>query len=271
MVGTFRIQPLSLGRREIFAWSHGDRNAVAPPHRMVPFWYSSVVIWRSWSDDGNISDIRLRLHGPQPKTYFYSPRGAVELFGIAVTPELSSMVVGIANHEIAGQIFDWPNDHFDHALALAKHGAHANTIVDAMALPVLKTITKDQNTDIDHAIKIIRRTQGTPSLRKVSERIGLGSRQFRARFKDRIGISPKAYSRLLRANALIAEADQITNPSWSDLSHRYGFFDQAHLINELRELTGQTPARLDSERRMESQSGLTHQDMSGNRQMVPLT
>lgn len=251
MVGTFRILPQARGHREIFAWSHGVRDAVAPAHRMVPFWYCSAVIWRTWSRDGETADVRLRLHGPQPETYIYSPRDAVELIGIAIAPELASMALNLANHEVAGQIIDWTDERFADALALAGNCAHPDAIADTMARPVLRAVAGNSSDNVDHAIRMIRRMRGTGSLGAIRQRAGIGERQFRSRFKDRMGISAKGYSRLLRANALIAEADRSISPSWADLSQRFGFFDQAHMINELRELTGQTPARLDFERRRE--------------------
>ncbi|MEO1220017.1 MAG: AraC family transcriptional regulator [Pseudomonadota bacterium] len=260
MVGTFRILPQGGGHRDIFAWSHGIREAVAPAHRMVPFWYSSVVIWRTWSSVGDISDVRLRLHGPQPETYVYSPQDAVELVGVAIAPELASLALNIANHEVAGQVFDWSDKRFAGAMAFAMRGADSNAIAEALVRPVLRAISDNAMFDIDHAIRLIRRSHGTGSLSAIRQRVGIADRQFRLRFKDRIGISAKGYCRLLRANALIAQADRSTDPSWADLSHRYGFYDQAHMINELRELTGRTPARLDLERRKESLHQKTESD-----------
>ncbi|AWW73694.1 hypothetical protein CD351_04535 [Erythrobacter sp. KY5] len=251
MVGTFRILPQVRGHRDIFAWSHGVRGTVASAHRMVPFWYPSIVIWRTWSSDGAIADIRLRLHGPQPEAYTYSPQDAVELIGIAIAPEVAALVLDVANHEVAGQIVDWTDERFAEALAFARGGAGSNAVADAMARPMLKALSDTDSADIDHAVRLIRRARGTGSLGAIRQRVEIGERQFRARFKDRMGISAKSYSRLLRANALIAEADKTISPSWADLSHRYGFFDQAHMINDLRELTGRTPAQLDFERRSE--------------------
>lgn len=251
MVGTFRILPQPSAHREIFAWSHGARNAVAPAHQMVPFWYCSIVVWRTWSNKGDIADVRLRLHGPQPKTYVYCPRDAVELVGIAIAPELASLALNIVNHEVAGQIIDWTDDRFANALALAGKRAHVDAIADAMARPVIKAVADNSSDNVDYAIRMIRRMRGTGSLGAIRQRVGISERQFRSRFKDRMGISAKGYSRLLRANALIADADRSISPSWADLSHKYGFFDQSHMINELRELTGRTPVRLDFERRRE--------------------
>lgn len=254
MVGTFRILPQAHCHLGVFAWGHGVRDAVASAHQMVPFWYSSIVIWRSWTDPGRIADIRLRLHGPQPKTYVYSSQSAVELIGIAVAPELAPLALNMSNHDISGQIIDWTDERFADALDLAGTSATPDVIAGAIARPVLQAVADNSIDNIDFAIRMLRRMRGTGSLSAIRQHVEIGERQFRARIKDRIGISAKGYSRLLRANALIAEADRQVSPLWADLAHRFGFFDQAHMINELRELTGLTPSRLASERRGEDRA-----------------
>ncbi len=218
---------------------------------MVPFWYLSLVIWREWTVSGEIADVKLRLHGPQPNPYFYAPQRPTELIGIAIAPELAQNALGISNEDCAGQIVEWQNDNFDNALHLANRGAQVDAIAEAMARPVLDMTTDVVNGNIDLAVAMIRRMRGTASLRAIRERIGLSERQFRTGFKKRVGVSAKAYSRIVRANAVIAQADQTKIPDWAALSYQYGFFDQAHMINDLRSLTGRSPALLNIERKAE--------------------
>ncbi|MCK0127603.1 helix-turn-helix domain-containing protein [Erythrobacter sp. F6033] len=251
MVGTFRHLPLLNNAPNVWAWCHGVPNETAAPHRMVPFWYLSLVIWREWTVSGEIADVTLRLHGPQPNPYFYAPRRPTELIGIAIAPELAQNALGISNDDCAGQIVEWQDDDFDNALLLASGGRQVDAIADAMARPILNMITDIPSGNVDLAVAMIRRTRGTASLRAVSDRIGLSERQFRTGFKKRVGLSAKAYSRIVRANAIISQADRTDTPDWADLSYQYGFFDQAHMINDLRNLTGQSPAILSIERKAE--------------------
>ncbi len=251
MVGTFRLLPLPSAGRDIRAWRHGVPNAKAAAHRMVPFWYPSIVIWREWTVFGEIADVRLRLHGPQPTPYFYVPMKPTELIGIAIAPELAQHALGISNDDCAGQVIDWKEGRFEEALLLAARGSPVASIAEAMARQILSVSADCPKDDIDYAIAMMRRTRGIATVSAIRDRIGLSERQFRTAFKDRIGVSAKGYSRLVRVNAIIERADQVSTPDWADLSHRYGFFDQAHMINDLRSLTGQSPAVLDIERRAE--------------------
>ncbi len=223
----------------------------AAPHRMVPFWYISVVIWREWTVSGEIADVRLRFHGPQPNSYFYAPKRPIELIGIAIAPELAQKVLGISNEDCAGQIIDWQSSDFGKALRLASCGSQVAAIAEAMAQPILNMTADLGKSDVDLTVAMVRRVGGTAPLHAIRERIGLCERQFRLRFKERVGLSAKAYSRIVRANAVIAAADRTETPDWAALSYQYGFFDQAHMINDLRSLTGRSPALLNIERNAE--------------------
>ena len=260
MVGTFRLLPLPDTPPTVQAWCHGVPGAVSSPHLMVPFWYPSIVIWREWAQNGEVANVRLCFHGPQPKAYVFKPESSVDLIGIAFAPELAQRMLGVSNTELAGQIIDWCDTRYDYAVGLASRGSDASHVAEVMANAVLhgsdERATDEIDHEIEHAIAIIRRTQGAASLRAIRERIEISERRFRTRFKDRIGTSAKEYSKLLRANALVGCADRQGNPNWAALSQRFGYFDQAHMINDLRKLTGLSPVRLLAERQAEGKSTL---------------
>ena len=70
------------------------------------------------------------------------------------------------------------------------------------------------------------------------------SRQYFARvFHDRVGLTPKLYSRLARFKAGLA---RISNGdiNWAQTALDLGYSDQSHMIAEFREFSGRTPASL---------------------------
>jgi AraC-like DNA-binding protein len=79
------------------------------------------------------------------------------------------------------------------------------------------------------------------SVADVASRIGLLSRTFVRRFRDRIGLAPKEFSRVRRLQRVLGGvcADGVT--SWAEVAAEHGYCDQSHLIQEFRELTGLTP------------------------------
>lgn len=70
---------------------------------------------------------------------------------------------------------------------------------------------------------------------------GLSERQFRRRFAERHGLSPKAYQRHLRVDRLLRRLHERPWEADPGPLHDDGFADQAHAIREFRALTGLTP------------------------------
>jgi AraC-like DNA-binding protein len=68
---------------------------------------------------------------------------------------------------------------------------------------------------------------------------GVSARQLRHLFRLELGMSPKHYSRIARLRRLLAVAHG--NVAWSDLAADAGFYDQAHMIADFKDLLNSTP------------------------------
>lgn len=71
------------------------------------------------------------------------------------------------------------------------------------------------------------------------------SRQLLARrFSDELGVPPKAFCRVLRFRRLLRLAGETRGRTWSELALAAGYYDQAHMIGEVRRLAGAAPTEL---------------------------
>jgi AraC-like DNA-binding protein len=86
-----------------------------------------------------------------------------------------------------------------------------------------------------------RRQEDTVTLQQWSSEAGLSERQFRRRFLDAVGLSPKAFMRVVRMQSFVREHMLHPHVNWGQLSYQAGFADQAHLVNEFRSLSGDRP------------------------------
>jgi AraC-like DNA-binding protein len=68
---------------------------------------------------------------------------------------------------------------------------------------------------------------------------GLSPRQLRRLFQLELGIGPKRYLRIARLRRLLSKAQ--SNVPWANLAVDAGFYDQAHLITDFKELVNATP------------------------------
>ncbi len=71
---------------------------------------------------------------------------------------------------------------------------------------------------------------------------GFSRRWLSQRFKEQIGVSPKAYARLLRFQRVVQRVAAGRRIEWADVAADLGFADQAHLTHEFRRFSGLTPA-----------------------------
>src|SRR5882757_8892333 len=81
------------------------------------------------------------------------------------------------------------------------------------------------------------------SLATVTERLGLLPRTFRRRFVAQVGMTPKRYARIRRLQRVVHAIDGCTRPDWALVAAQHGYSDQAHLIDEFRDLVGSTPGQ----------------------------
>jgi AraC-like DNA-binding protein len=77
----------------------------------------------------------------------------------------------------------------------------------------------------------------------VSEELGLTSKRFVRYFSDRVGLTPKRFARVSRLQRTLSSIQGASAFDWSELAVQCGYFDQAHLIHEFRELAGITPSQ----------------------------
>ncbi|MBF6298886.1 helix-turn-helix domain-containing protein [Nocardia amamiensis] len=78
----------------------------------------------------------------------------------------------------------------------------------------------------------------------VASSVQLSRRRFIQVFTREVGMTPKHLSRVLRFQRFSELARRADTPDWGQLAAACGYFDQAHLINEVREFTGTTPVGL---------------------------
>ncbi|MER5698485.1 helix-turn-helix domain-containing protein [Streptomyces mirabilis] len=85
----------------------------------------------------------------------------------------------------------------------------------------------------------LQRTWGAMPVARLAEDVGWSVRQLENRFREQIGLGPKAAARVLRlerARRLLA-----AGRSQAETAATCGFYDQAHLSGEFRAMTGCTP------------------------------
>jgi methylphosphotriester-DNA--protein-cysteine methyltransferase len=66
-------------------------------------------------------------------------------------------------------------------------------------------------------------------------------RSFRRHFVMQVGISPKTFCRIVRINRIFKDIEMNPDVDINDLVYKYNYFDQAHFINDFKDIMGETP------------------------------
>jgi len=97
----------------------------------------------------------------------------------------------------------------------------------------------------------LRRTGGRAPISRLAAELGWSHRRLILRFREQIGLAPKTAARVLRFDRAVAALASSPSRGLAEIAFRCGYFDQAHLNRDFRELAGTTPtaflsSRLDS-------------------------
>lgn len=85
-------------------------------------------------------------------------------------------------------------------------------------------------------------TDGRLAVGTLAEELGWSRKRIVARFREEVGLPPKAMARLLRFERARTLAEHAERPDWTRIAVECGYYDQSHLSNDFRAVTGRTPA-----------------------------
>ena len=94
--------------------------------------------------------------------------------------------------------------------------------------------TSRMNSDFMNIIYDIISSRGTEKIAEITAKNIVSARKAERLFSENSGISPKSFSSLVRYQLLWQELCSGQNKNILDLTEKYGFYDQAHLLNEFK-------------------------------------
>ncbi len=163
---------------------------------------------------------------------------AARLFGVSAA-ELTDRAVSL--EDLAGApARDWCERVAEASDSAARHAAVASGF-GAWAARGARELDADDAL-LCAAVASIRRARGALSIAALAESLGLGARRLERLFRSRIGVTPKGFARIARFFAAYESLRGGGEPL--DVALARGYFDQAHLNRDFRELAGAPPRRI---------------------------
>ena len=97
----------------------------------------------------------------------------------------------------------------------------------------------------DLAMLEMLKCNGNISMEKVASTACLSLRQFERVSKERIGMSPKLYGRLIRFSKAYRLYERFPGRSWTNIAHECGYFDQMHFIRDFKIFASDVPGAIE--------------------------
>jgi AraC-like DNA-binding protein len=202
---------------------------------------------------GDMSDAgpRAIVAGPSTAPVLLRMRGHLHGLSVRLRPGAASAVVGLPLNELSGQAIAlddlWPGLYLPDCLMAASNDAQRVALLQDV---IEQRVDASRDTTAErqsrHAARLISDAGGAMPLRDVATAIGLGERRLQQLFQRHIGLTPRAWSRLARLHACLRALRQPAPLPWAQLAVDAGFYDQAHLANEFRALSGLSPSEFRS-------------------------
>ncbi len=107
----------------------------------------------------------------------------------------------------------------------------------------LKTAKIRNNIPIETAQKLMVNKAGQIPITELADKTGISISSLERRFQRQTGLTPKAYSKILRFNRVFKLIRETGATKWQDIIYRCGYYDQAHFIKEFAKYAGDTPGK----------------------------
>lgn len=101
--------------------------------------------------------------------------------------------------------------------------------------------TKYELRPVDKISHYMLRNSGVVSLDWLAKEACLSRKQFYRKFVERMGISPKLYSRIIKLDTVIKLKNKQPDRDWFSIAIEMGYFDYQHLVKDFKEFTLLTP------------------------------
>jgi AraC-like DNA-binding protein len=165
-----------------------------------------------------------------------SPLGAYMLLGVPMR-ELSDLVIpledliGPAVPTLVEQLF------------LAPGWSKRFELVDSFMSTRMEE-SHEPSPDVVWAWRRLSETSGRLPIGALAKELGCSRRHLVARFREQVGPSPKTVARIIRFQSAARQFSLDDGRRFAEIAQVCGYFDQAHLNRDCRELAGTTPSSL---------------------------
>ena len=227
-------------QRAIEGWT--KTRGAAYVSREIPFPGVPLILnlGARWTVDGGDRDSFLA--GLSDRATMVEGAATFSCVELRLTPLGAHRLLGLPMHELTNRA-----EELDDLLPAAELGARLRDThswaarFDLVERFLLRRIeeSRPHADGVEWAWRRLVQTGGRQSIRSLAQELGWSQRRLIARFREGIGLPPKAAARVIRFDRCVAELR--AGVALAETAHACGYFDQAHLNRDFRRFAGTTP------------------------------
>jgi AraC-like DNA-binding protein len=91
---------------------------------------------------------------------------------------------------------------------------------------------------VDFALSRFQHAPGVATVQEVAKSTGWSERRFSQVFREQVGFSPKAWTRIQRFQLVVQQLHAGVDVPWAEMALDCGYYDQSHFANDFRAFSG---------------------------------
>lgn len=219
----------------------GSADAVIPDGRVELIFHYGGPFWRHSASGDAVKQPVSLLVGQMIEPVVLAPDGPAGVAAIRLRPAAARTLLGFSLQEVSGRFLDLDLI-FPSVRRLCERLADASSDVariHALADWLTAMACPPPRRHVEAAVTTILQSGGRVSIDSLAARAGTSLRQLERQFQDDVGLTPKTFSRIVRLQSALRRVRQ--GRPLTDVALACGFYDQAHMTREFRELASMSP------------------------------
>lgn len=238
--------PASLAQHVECFWSRtasGKAAGVPRSHRVMPDGCVDIVL--GFEAGGGAPNAAMAV-GTMTQALVFHDSTSTSYLGVRFRPGVAGVLFAMPasglTDERTALIDLWPHtDALNEALALADDTAGRIRVLSAEIARRLLAAPSAPPPVVIAATVRIAAARGRLPIRELAKELGVTRQHLARSFAQHVGLSPKMLARIVRARGVVDRARDATDVDWSSVALDAGYYDQSHLIADVKELTGLPP------------------------------
>lgn len=226
-------------------------NEVVTPYPPTPFqslmFYCNNPISMSRVDNGDFEKQPLIVViGPQFSRVNIKVHGQLKAVRVDFLPGGMYRMLGIPMHELFDGGFD-ALDLFGNEMKSINQQMQnlhdleeGKNIVEQFLLRQVKNLK--EVLPFDDALQSLLINNGNVAIEKTASLSCLSLKQFERKCKERIGMNPKMFARILKFSKAYRLHEAAPQLSWTKIAYEAGYYDQMHMIRDFKVFAGVNPS-----------------------------